>query len=206
MRVSFGRLCLEQAWSSTWKSGEEHAGALVTAVTSAVMAAAMVAIKLAEGSWKKAAVAALASGVGALALFILITFCVNLVKAPRRVREQRALPALPANALAQLGISFAGTRPTDVMQFEASVLAEMIEVRLQRRPGTATLSPADADKILERIWYFGGRAKSDEMISAKSRKRSLALHREMLALAAAGEFGEIHQKCRDFVEKLKASF
>ncbi len=208
MRFKKLRLYLSAARRDTWESWGKLAESVMTAIAAAVAAAFLVAIGLVEHSSRGEQFAlVLVGGLVMIPIGIGLTFLINLLfRARRRVRDQNVIPAMPSNVIAQVGIfTFAGTKSADVMQFEASVLAEMIEVRLRGEPGSRTMSPADADKILGRIWHFGKRAQSDEWITKKSRERSLALHREMLALAAVGEFEVIHQKCRYFVEKLQPS-
>lgn len=137
---------------------------------------------------------AISAAATALAVFLALVFLVNLIRAPKRLR--RDMVAAPGEFFfADLRMNVK-MRETDVMQREATFIATAIDNYRQTtaRPGRVP-QPSDFKQVTDAIERFGTRAEGDEWITWRSRRRSLALFRE---ISATGDLEVIRQKCLDF--------
>jgi hypothetical protein len=90
----------------------------------------------------------------------------------------------------------------DIMQQEAALIAHAIDEFLGKLGRGEVEKPGARSLIYDRIERFGQKAKMDEWISIRSRRRSLRLYSE---ISAAGDLEIVRQKCRLF-QRRKPSF
>ena len=159
------------------------------------MSAFLVVFGVTQGAWTQQAASAMAAGFGTLVLYLCLTFMRNLLKAPKSIRKERLHPPGRFGAVAYITATI---RDTDVMQREAAGIAWEIREYLERRvkPGLAE-QPYERQRIEQTIEQFGYRARNDQWITRRSRRRSLKLYAE---LAQSSDLAFISNRCREFQE------
>jgi len=181
-------------------SSDLHWKAVVKPVAAASAAAVMAVVGLVPGRWLIAIEAGLAAGVLALLFATVITFLGFLITAPKKVRRRFTVPA---GKFGRVVIGAGSVKLTDdIMQQEAALIAHAIDDLLAKLGRGEVEHPGERSSIYDQIERFGIRAKMDEWLPLKSRRRSLQLYREIMA---AGDLDIVRQRCRAF-QRRKPSF
>lgn len=159
-----------------------------------VVVAVLTALALGEREWQTYALA-VAAGISTFIATYALTFIWNLIRAPKRVNKIYARPPLGSKVLAQMFVN-GKVNTIDVMQADAVTIANTIGRYLERRarPGLVE-QPRERQEIQDQIARFGERARTDRMITRKSRQRSLELHE---AISTLDDLEAIRSKCLAF--------
>jgi len=195
-RFVFVTLSFRKAWSATWPPRGKRWESFIKPVAAAAMSAIAVVAHLTQGAWERQVGQALVVGLGAVVIYLCITFLFNLLWAPRAIRKE--MVDQPGRHGATLRIT-AWVKDLDVMQQEAAGIVAEIDAYLERRkrPGLVE-QPSERKRIEDKIELFGSRASADKWITEKSRRRSLKLHTE---ISASGDLQVIEQRCRAFLNQ-----
>lgn len=188
------------AWHTTRRAAEMRWQTIAKVLVAVPVAALLSFLHLSTMSWKRAVLAALAAGMASVVLLITLTLLSNLATA--RKRERKTYSA-PAGMFGRSIIVTGGCRGIDIMQQEAALIAIRIEEYMERRSNSRAMEqPRERTEIQGMVASFGGRAKADEFITRKSRRRSLKLYEE---ISASNDFDSIRRRCREF-QMLKPSY
>lgn len=200
-RVAFRRRVngwWEQAWRPTKERITRSDDDLLLAAGAAIVAAAVAVHDQITDNPFLAFSTALGAATTALAAYLFLILAINVIRAPKRLRRDRAWP--PGEFFNGLMRMHGKVRDTDVMQREATIVASAIDTYQQTiaKPGRVP-QPSDLKIVPDAIWRFGERARRDEWISWRARRRSLALFRE---ISETDDLDLVRKKCLDF-QKLK---